>query len=212
MVSLINITKYRKIMKQLFILMILFFFTWTSQAKKNIYPFEIVVSLADVIVIGEIYEDFYSFQTSQILKGNVDKMLCIKKIDEWECDMRTVDYKKGQTLCLFLKNINDTLSIINGNTGEMLISEDSISIGEYEDYQQIKYKSQSNKLPLSEFVTGVKLFCKSFQYTGKDELFYYEKPFKIIGRQEYLKIFADQSQFTKWLLTKLANYPILIVK
>lgn len=202
-------------MKQVFILIILFFFTWTSQAKKNIYPFEIVASLADVIVIGEIgdvYEDFYSFQASQILKGNVDKMLSIKKNEEWECDTPTVDYKKGQIVCLFLNNRNDTLSIINGSTGEIPISKDSISIGNVEDYLPIKDQPHPYKLQLSEFVSGVKLFCKCFQYTGKDELFYNKKPFKIIGSQEDLKLFADQSPFTKWLLTKLANYPILIVK
>lgn len=182
------------------------------EAKKMIYPIEMLTGVADLIVVGEIdkvYDNSYSLTVSEYVKGQADKKLLINNFEEWECDERSCKVEKGQRLCLFLRKQGTRWDIINGSTGELLIVNDSITIGGYEEFIHIDYQFTSYKLPYKEFVAGIKDFCKCYKYLKGDALLPSKLIFKKLCKKDELESFKNQSIFTNWLYSKMRTHIII---
>lgn len=96
--------------------------------KKNILPYSIVISKADLIVDGtvsKVSKGKYEFTITQFIKGKSTPKINVTIWEEWICDPRIKELKAGQRLILFLeKTAYGDFSTINGSTGELYIDKD----------------------------------------------------------------------------------------
>lgn len=196
-------------MKRLLFLLFIVSSAFKAEAKKMVYPIEVIAGSADLIVIGEISavkSNSYSFKISETLKGKVYAIITVNMFKEWTCDSRFGKPKTGEKLCLFLKNVNSNWEIINGSTGEILISNNSITLGN-EEYKHIDYQYNPYKLPITEFKNGIREFCKCYKLIG--DYGYYDKPpyFLQTGSDKQVADFKKSSKFSAWLFQKLTPYP-----
>jgi hypothetical protein len=199
-------------MKQRIIFAIFIISTLTVDAKKFIYPIEIVAGTADIIVVGQIDKvkgNSYTFKISETLKGKTYETITIEKFKEWTCDRRFGKVEKGQQLCLFLKKGLTHWTIINGSTGERLISNDSITLGGYEEYQHVAYEFKPYRLSLTEFKNGIREFCKCYEFIGKYEMFGDKVSYRQLCNDEQISTFRTSNNFSAWLNDKMKNYAII---
>jgi hypothetical protein len=199
-------------MRQTVIFTIFILSALTVEAKKFIYPIEIVAGTADIIVVGQIEKvkgNSYTFKISETLKGNTYETITVEKFKEWTCDRRFGKVEKGQQLCLFLKKGLTHWSIINGSTGERLISNDSIALGGYEEYTHVDYQFTPYRLSLMEFKNGIRDFCKCYEFIGKYEMFGDKPSFKQLCSDQQISTFKTSSKFSAWLNDKMTNYAII---
>jgi hypothetical protein len=198
-------------MKQPLLVLLLLFAAFTSNAKKENLPIEIVASFADLIVTGEINSVHgltYSFKVSETLKGKVRGTITVRKFREWMCDTRRLPHKKGQKLCLFLKKGIAGWNIINGSTGEMIISNDSLNM-HAEEYDAEGYDFSAYSLPLEEFKNGIRTFCKLYAFIGKYEIYGEYRAFKMLCSDAEIDEFKNMSRFSAWLNAKARKYEII---
>jgi hypothetical protein len=199
-------------MRQTIIFILLILSTLTSEAKKIIYPIEIVAGTADIIVLGQIEKvkgNTYTFNISETLKGKIYETITVEQFNEWTCDNRFGKAHKGQQLCLFLKKGQTAWSIINGSTGERLISNDSITLGGYEEYKHVDYQFTPYRLSLTELKNGIRDFCKCYEFVGNYEVFGDKHSFRQLCNDQQISIFKTSSTFAAWLNDKMINYTII---
>ena len=197
-------------MKRLFFLLIIISSAFRAEAKKMVYPLEVIAGSADLIVIGEISavkNNSYSFKIRETLKGKVYTTISVNMFKEWTCDSRFGKPKKGEKLCLFLKNVNYNWEIINGSSGEIQISNNSITLGN-EEYKHIDYQFNPYTLPITEFKNGISAFCKCYKLIGEYGI--YDKPsyFIQIANNKQVADFKKSSKFSAWLFQKMSIYTI----
>ena len=146
-------------MKFFFLLLLPFLALEVSKDDdKIIMAYADVIAKSDLIVEGVIdglEKTSYEFSVSDNIKGRSDKKISVKKWRQWVCDSRMAKYEEGQKLILFLtKDKNGEYRIINGSTGELIITEDD-AVLRY-DYQSLP-KSKIIKL-------GIRKFLQCFTY------------------------------------------------
>jgi len=197
--------------KSVFLILFIVFSVLKVEAKKDIFSTEIVIACSEIIVIGEIEnvnQSTYTFRIDETLKGKTYKTITVEEFDEWTCDERFDKVKKGQKLCLFLKKGPTNWIIINGSTGELLISGDSITLGGYEEYEHIDFAFNPYRLLLTEFKKGIREFCKCYQffveYDSRNRIgkFHVEQ----ISTNSQIKNFIRISNFSEWLYNKMKRY------
>ena len=203
----------KKRMKQTIVFLFIIFFISKVEAKKMIYPIEVIAGSADLIVVGEIEivkGDLYIFNISETLKGNLFNSISVEMFEEWECDQRFAKPEIGQKLCLFLKRGLTNWGIINGSTGELVISNNIITLGGYEEYKHIDYKFTPYQLALEDFKNGIREFCKCFifvgEYSFRDEKAHFEQ----IVANKQISEFKAMSDFSFWLWNKMEKYQVVI--
>lgn len=198
-------------MKHTIIILLLTFFITNAEAKKMIYPIEIVAGSADLIVIGEIdvvKDSLYTFTITETLKGEQFYSIMVKMFEEWQCDMRFAKPEKGQKLCLFLNKGLTNWEIINGSTGELEIINDIITLGGYEEYKHIDYTFTPYKLSLEEFKNGIKAFCNCYVFIGEYGFVDEKAHFQQIASDKQISEFKIISPFSYWLWEKVRKYEI----
>ena len=199
-------------MRQTIIFILFVLSTFTVEAKKIDYPIEIVAGTADIIVVGQIDKvkgNSYTFKISETLKGKTNETITVENFKEWTCDSRFGKAEKGQQLCLFLKKGLNNWTIINGSTGERLISNDSITLGGYEEYKHVDYKFTPYRLSLTEFKNGIRDFCKCYEFVGKYEMFGDVPSFRQLCNDQQITTFRTSTKFSAWLNDKMTNYAII---
>ena len=171
---------------RIFITLILFTsFTNNNEFDKQVLPYSIVTSKADLIVEGqidEINDEKYHFKISDFIKGKDDDTIIVNKWKQWICDTRPIKYKTGQKLILFLKREKGKYEVINGSTGELIINDDN-SILRY------KYQALPNRLVVKE---GIKMLMKSIKYKGK---IYSQGKFKFLVSQSEYERYRNENAF-----------------
>lgn len=200
-----------KRMKQTIVFLFITFFISKVEAKKMIYPIEVIAGSAELIVVGEIDSvkgNFYTFNISETLKGNPFNSISVEMFEEWECDKRFAKPEKGQKLCLFLKRGLTNWQIINGSTGELVISNNIITLGGYEEYKHIDYKFTPYQLSLEEFKNGIIEFCKCFIFIGEYNFSDEKAHFQQIVTDKQISEFKIISTFSSWLWEKMRKYEV----
>lgn len=200
-------------MKQKILILFIIFFSVKVEAKKDIFPLTLIAANADLIVIGEIdmvKNDTYAFKIGETLKGQKYKTISVKIFEEWICDTRWEKPKKGQKLFLFLKKRQSHWEIINGSSGELFISKNTIYLGGEDSMKIVNNKITRNDMSLTEFKNTIKDFCKCYSFIG--ELGRYTE-----GKAQYLlQICSDRqiselekrSKFSTKLFEKMKGYRI----
>ncbi len=150
----------------------------------------------------------YTFKVSERLKGQSIETIQVKMFKEWTCDRRFAEAEKGQQLCLFLKKGLLGWSIINGSTGEMLIANDSITVGGIEEYVNVPYKFTPYCIPIHEFKTGMREFCTCYRQVGKYEIFSEIPRFIQQCSDEEISAFIGISKFTAQANKQITKYTI----
>lgn len=177
----------------------------TVEAKRFIYPIELLAGTADLIVVGEIQKlkgNSYTFKIRETLKGDAHESIAVKMFEEWECDRRFDKPEAGQRLCLFLKKGATRWTIINGGTGERLILNDSVNLANYSGLSPYR-------LSLTEFVNGIKEFCKCYDLVGEYELFGDKPTFRQLCTDEHAHAFKNTNQFSAWIFNRMSTYTII---
>lgn len=112
------------------LLIILLLSAGLCSAKKMQMAIESVILSADLIVIGKIESDgigSYAFSVEETVYGDSAlKTIRVKKWEEWTCDSRDFNIKKGQRLLLLLGKDDSDYYPINASTGEIPVRHDSI--------------------------------------------------------------------------------------
>jgi len=180
-------------MKTLISILLILGFTTNSNFKKRTLSYPVIISKADLIVVGAIsavsfsvYE--YDFQISEFVKGTSAQKITVTMWREWTCDRRIKFPKNGQRLILFLsKRNNGNYEIINGSTGELFISEN----------ETIETFINTNFPNLKEFITGIKMFSKAYRFEGELYARHSEKKYfkRLINQSEIDKMEAESSFF-----------------
>lgn len=114
---------------RLYICLLLFLNSYFNYGfKKNVLPYSIVISKADLIVDGvvsKVSNDKYEFTITQFVKGKSSSKINVSIWKEWLCDPRIKELKPGQRLILFLeKTAYGNFSPINQSTGEIYVDND----------------------------------------------------------------------------------------
>jgi hypothetical protein len=189
-------------MKPLVILLLLFILTLSgnSYAKKLYYPIEVVASIADLIVVGEIESvnlNSYDFKISKTIKGQEKVIITVQMFKEWKCDTRMKKADKGQKLFLFLTKNGERYEIVNGSTGEMFIENDKIlrTIGE-------------TRPTVTELSESIQRFTSSYEFKGKEYSPFNENTFIQKKTNDELKEIVQKSELTKWFFDRMKNYRI----
>ena len=201
----------KKRMKQTIVFLFIAFFIPKVEAKKMVYPIEVMAGNAVLIVVGEIDTvkgNLYTFNISETLKGNLYYSISVEMFEEWECDKRFAKPEKGQKLCLFLKKGLTNWEIINGSTGELVISNSIITLGGYEEYKHIAYKFTPYKLSLEEFKNGIKEFCKCFIFIGEYSFRDEKAFFRQVVADKQISEFKNISIFSSWLWEKMSKHHV----
>jgi hypothetical protein len=175
-------------MKQKILILFIIFFSLKAEAKKDIYPLTLIAGSADLIVIGEINlvkNGTYIFKINETIKGQIYNTITVKMFQEWDCDPRWEKPKKGQKLFLFLKKGQKEWEIINGSSGEMFISKNTIYLGGEDSIKIVNNQISRNDMSLIEFKNTIKDFCKCYIFVGDGD---YRNP----NPQYYLQICSDR--------------------
>ncbi|MFV8348031.1 hypothetical protein [Flavobacterium sp. ZB4P13] len=199
-------------MKQIIIFLFIILFASKVEAKKMDYPIEVMAGISELIVIGEINivkGNLYIFDIKETLKGKLYKSISVKLFKEWTCDTRFAKPKKGQKLCLFLKRGLSNWEIINGSTGELLISDNSITLGGYEEYKHIDYKFTPYCLSVEEFKNGIREFSKCYRFIGEYDFMDKKAHFEQICDNKQISKFKSINKFSAWLYKKMTKYPVV---
>lgn len=114
---------------KLYICLLLFSNSYSNYAfKKNVMPYSIVISKADLIVdgvISKVSKDKYEYIITRFIKGRSSSKIIVSIWKEWICDPRIKELKPGQRLILFLeKTAYGNFSPINQSTGEIYVDND----------------------------------------------------------------------------------------
>lgn len=114
---------------KLYICLLLFLNSYSNYAfKKNVMPYSIVISKADLIVdgvISKVSKDKYEYIITRFIKGRSSSKIIVSIWKEWICDPRIKELKPGQRLILFLeKTAYGNFSPINQSTGEIYVDND----------------------------------------------------------------------------------------
>lgn len=198
-------------MKRTIIFLFLLFFVSKVEAKKLNYPIEVIAGSAELIVLGEIEMvkgDIYIFNISETLKGEPINSVSVEMFKEWECDKRFVKPQKGQKLCLFLRRGLKGWKIINGSSGELIISNNMITLGSYEEFKHRDSQFTPYQLPLEEFRNGIVKFCKCFEFIGEYGFGNEKAHFKQIASDKQISKFKESSDFSSWILEKMKKYQV----
>jgi hypothetical protein len=199
-------------MKQIILFLFIILFVSKVEAKKLVYPIEVMTGISELIVIGEINTvkgNKYIFDINETLKGKLFKSISVEMFKEWTCDIRFIKPTKGQKLCLFLKKGMINWEIINGSTGELLISDNSITLGGYEEYKHVDYKFTPYLLSVEEFKNGIKEFSKCYRFIGKYDFMDENAHFEQICDDKQISKFKSTSKFSTWLYKKMTKYPVV---
>lgn len=196
-------------MKQLITFLFIVLLALKAEAKKMVYPIEIVAGMAELIVVGEINSvkgNTYVFDIGETLKGKQYKSITVEMFEEWTCDIRFAEPKKGQKLCLFLKRGKTNWQIINGSTGELLISNNAITLGDYGEYNAVNHRYTPHRLSVEEFKIGIREFSKSYRYVGEYDFRDEKAHFEQIGDDKQISKLKSTNQFSAWLYKKMTKY------
>lgn len=201
-----------KSIKQTIIFLFIIFSSLIVEAKKMDFPLEVVAGSADIIVIGEIQgikNNSYTFKITETLKGQVYKIISVNMFREWTCDFRFDKPKIGQKLCLFLRKNFSSWEIINGSTGELQVSDNSVYLGGEDLFLVVNHKFAQNSISLVQFKNGIKDFCKCYQFIG-DYQSRDNNPQYFIQTCSDLQIsnFKNRNKFSIWLFKKMERYSI----
>jgi hypothetical protein len=180
-----------------------------GNAKKRIYPIEIVSAVSNLIVVGKITSitpNTYQFEISETIKGASSKHITVIKFEEWTCDIRFGPYIIGQRLLLFLIKNGPFYEIVNGGTGEIPISFNSI-IFKYESFDENKFIPY--KMSLRECIDGLLYFNQCFQLIGKHNDNRNDLTFRQICYDVNLSQTEKSINFKQWLIGKMSQYKIL---
>lgn len=195
-------------MKQIITFLFIILLASKAEAKKMVYPIEIVAGMSELIVMGEINTvkgNVYIFDIDETLKGKLYKSISVEMFKEWTCDARFAEPKKGQKLCLFLKRGTTNWEIINGSTGELLISNNTITLGD-EEYKHVDYKYTPYRLSVEEFKIGLREFSKCYRFIGKYDFRDEKAHFEQIGDDKQIAKFKSSNTFSAWLYKKMTKY------
>ncbi len=144
---------------------ILFF---TSEAKKFIIPFEVLLFQAEEIVTGEVLEvhsDYYTFQISQSVYKTNKQVIKVQHFKEWLCDKRIRKLQAGQKLLLILEKKASKYVPLNASSGEIFIIDDKISVRGV--FEGIRFDEQAIISAISDALNCYKLkhsLDKSWNY------------------------------------------------
>ncbi|WP_146194607.1 hypothetical protein [Flavobacterium crocinum] len=98
--------------------------------KKNVTPYSIVISKAVLIVdgtISKVSKNEYQFTITEFVKGKSNSKINVVIWEEWLCDPRIKELKKGQRLILFLEKLpNGIFYPVNESTGELYVDDNSL--------------------------------------------------------------------------------------
>lgn len=195
-------------MKQIITVLFIILLASKAEAKKMVYPIEIVAGIAELIVVGEINSvkgNTYIFDIGETLKGKQYKSITVKMFEQWTCDTRFGEPKKGQKLCLFLKRGMTNWQIINGSTGELLISNNAITLGD-EEYKHVDYKYTPYRISVEEFKIGLREFSKSYRFVGEYDFRDEKAHFEQIGDEKQISKLKNTNKFSAWLYKKMIKY------
>jgi len=195
-------------MKQIITFLFIILLASKAEAKKMVYPIEIVAGMAELIVVGEINSvkgNTYIFDIGETLKGKQYKSITVKMFEEWTCDTRFAEPKKGQKLCLFLKRGMTNWQIINGSTGELLISNNAITLGD-EEYKHVDYKYTPYRISVEEFKIGLREFGKCYRFVGEYDFRDEKAHFEQIGDEKQISKLKNTNKFSAWLYKKMIKY------
>lgn len=174
------------------------FFSLKAEAKKSVYPLEMIISMSDLIVTGEISEidaGTYTFKISETLKGKSDASITVQKFREWECDQRQKPYMKSQRLVLFLHKNGSEYEIINGSSGELFI------IG-----NDVEYLYENQKKPkVADFLQAVKNFQQCYALKADYDPFG-TNTFKTLKNKKAIESMRAENEFSTWLFDRAKNY------
>ena len=190
--------------------LLLLFFTLilslASGAKKKIFPIEIVSAISDLIVVGQIKSftpNTYELVISETIKGSSRKIITVVKFEEWTCDVRFGDYKRGQQLLLFLKRKGDYYEIVNASTGEIPIKYNYITLN-YESLDEKRFIPY--KMSLKECINGLLYLNQCYEmigsYDGRSDFPFFRK----IGNN--LNI-SSKNQFSTFLIKQMKRYKFI---
>ncbi len=171
-----------------------------NYAKKIHYPLEVVASMADLIVYGEIEtigKSSYELKIQETIKGQVFDVIKVQMFEEWVCDVRAKKPEIGDKLVLFLSKENGKYEIINGSTGEMLV-ENGIVIGLFEE----------NKPTVNEFTKALRAFTLSYKLKSNEYNSFNETVFVQLKLDHEINILAQESELTNWFFESIKKYKI----
>lgn len=157
-------------MKKIILLVFIILSSLKAEAKKDIFTLNLIAANADLIVIGEIdmvKKNSYTFKINETIKGQTYKTIVVKMFDEWICDTRFEKAEKGQKLFLFLKKRQNYWDIINGSSGELFISKNTIYLGGLDSLKIVNNKITRNDMSLTEFKNTIQDLCKCYCYVGE---------------------------------------------
>lgn len=200
-------------MKQIIALLFIVLLASKAEAKKMVYPIEIVAGMSELIVMGEINTlkgNVYVFDIDETLKGKRYKSIAVQMFKEWTCDTRFAEPKKGQKLCLFLKRGTTNWEIINGSTGELLISNNTITL-DNEEYKHVDNKYTPYRLSVEEFKIGLGEFGKCYRFVGEYDFRDINAHFEQIGDDKQISKLKSSNKFSAWLHKKMTKYSVVKV-
>lgn len=159
------------------------------------YSFEQVIGMSDLIVTGEvedIQENTFTFRINQTLKGRVLSSITVLK--NYECDRYSM-YSKGQRMCLFLRKGLMSWTIVDGNTGERPILDETVFLGVDGNY----------KLSLREFSDGISEFCNTYTtrvttngYSFRQKVYFIQEV-----SEDQLNVYRNKNKFNRWLCSQI---------
>ena len=170
------------------------------EAKKLVYPFQIVVGLSDLVVQGEITGitgNTYTFSISRTIKGISNKSISVQMFKEWTCDQRVRRAEIGQELLLFLTENKGVYDIINGSTGEIFIVNN-----ELENFYQPNVTRK-----IDDVLIAVGNFVKSYHLVTKEFLPSEKNIFNQLVRDEEISSYKTANTFSEWLFN-MDNFKI----
>lgn len=161
------------------------------QAKYEPLPLARLLDDSHLIGQGQIVQvkpDYILVQFSEFLKGNhKDKLLKIKRFEDWVCAERWTPYQVGQQELLFVRiTQNKELQLMGaGNEGEMPLEAQKLyykSLEAYMDPRAKTYRLKGGKLngycfDLAEVKAGIRAYLsdrKQFHDRGRQKTFSYK--------------------------------------
>lgn len=170
--------------------------------KKNVTPYSIVISKAVLIVdgtISKVSKNEYQFTITEFVKGKSNSKINVVIWEEWLCDPRIKELKKGQRLILFLEKLpNGSFYPVNESTGELYVDDNSFP-------NIFLPKDFSNPIVLKK---GIAMFLEIYTFYGNFNGRFYQnihfvrnksifEVYKIAKTNTAFKFLADDVEYYK---------------
>lgn len=185
-------------------LLITFILFFTSEAKKFIIPFEVLLFQAEEIVTGEVLEihsDYYLFEIAESVYNIKKKIIKVQHFREWLCDKRIKKLEVGQYLLLILEKKIGRYAPLNGSSGETFIIDNKISVqGVFED---IVFNEQAIISAISDALNCYKL------KHSLDKSWYYIPTMKRTKSDEKVDFIRNKSTYSKLIIDAIDKYILI---